>query len=231
MKLQPETQLFSAAVIEISDDVLLKIFRHYSTWMPLHHFDLRLPTYAEGGDRSYLHLLWVYVSNCQYRTYYLRNTYLADSRLFATLPSGDGPQRVSHVPFPWMRTISWIHSSKLIVFAPSASLLKLAPQKAFHDLRAIIGTRILSSSVPKQGRVDVFCWGHRLCTLHSIRIAFPLLPQLLSPSQDLVDINLHEISGVDYYSPEAFANALCGMTQLQTLSLQSLSLPPLSWRC
>jgi hypothetical protein len=73
---------------------------------------------------------------------------------------------------------------------------------------------------------SAFWWGHRLRTLHSTRIAFPSLPQLLSPSQNLVDLQLHEIPGVGYCSPEAFANALCGMTQLQTLSLYFLSLPP-----
>lgn len=51
------------------------------------------------------------------------------------------------------------------------------------------------------------------------------------PSQDLVDNGLREIPGVEYFSPEAFANALCGMTQLRTLSLHPLrrtylSLPP-----
>ena len=73
---------------------------------------------------------------------------------------------------------------------------------------------------------SAFWWGHHLRTLHSTRIAFPSLPQLLSPCQDLVDLQLHEIPGVGYFSPEAFADALCGMTQLQTLSLHFLSLPP-----
>ena len=73
---------------------------------------------------------------------------------------------------------------------------------------------------------SAFYWGHRLRTLHSTRVAFPSLPQLLSASQDLVDISLHEIPGVEYFPPEAIANALCGMTQLQILSLHFLSLPP-----
>ncbi len=49
---------------------------------------------------------------------------------------------------------------------------------------------------------SAFWWGHRLRTLHSTRIAFPSLPQLLLPSQDLVDLQLHEIPGVGYFSPE-----------------------------
>jgi hypothetical protein len=71
-----------------------------------------------------------------------------------------------------------------------------------------------------------FWWGHRLRTLHLTRVAFPSLPQLLLPSQNLVDIQLGEIPDVGYFSPEEFAKALCGMTQLQTLSLHFLSLPP-----
>ncbi|KAH9068205.1 hypothetical protein EDB83DRAFT_2593334 [Lactarius deliciosus] len=52
---------------------------------------------------------------------------------------------------------------------------------------------------------SAFWWGHRL---------------------HLVNLQLHEIPRVGYFSPEAFANALCGMTQLETLSLHFLSLPP-----
>jgi hypothetical protein len=37
----------------LPDDILLKIFYHYSTWMLPHHLGLRLPTYAEGGYRLY----------------------------------------------------------------------------------------------------------------------------------------------------------------------------------
>ena len=57
------------------------------------------------------------------------------------------------------------------------------------------------------------------------RIAFPSLPELLLPSQDLVDLQLHETPGAGYFSPEAFANALSGMTQLRTLSFHLLSFP------
>ena len=73
---------------------------------------------------------------------------------------------------------------------------------------------------------STFRWGPRLRTLHSTRIAFPSVPQLLLPSQDLVDIQLDEIPIAGYFSPEAFANALSGVTQLRNLSLHFLSLPP-----
>ncbi|KAH9164744.1 hypothetical protein EDB89DRAFT_2233787 [Lactarius sanguifluus] len=71
-----------------------------------------------------------------------------------------------------------------------------------------------------------FRWGPRLRSLHSTRVAFPSFLQLLSLSQDIVDLHLHEIPRVGYFSPAAFANALSGMTQLRQLSLHFLSLPP-----
>ena len=71
-----------------------------------------------------------------------------------------------------------------------------------------------------------FRWGSRLHTLHSIRIGFPSFPQLLLPSQDLIDLQLHEVPLSGYFSPESFVNALSAMTQLQSLSLHFVSLPP-----
>ena len=71
-----------------------------------------------------------------------------------------------------------------------------------------------------------FHLGPRLRTLHLIRIALPSFPRLLSLSHLLVDIKLHEIPITGYFSPEAFANALSGTTQVQSLSLHFHSLPP-----
>ncbi|KAH9046388.1 hypothetical protein EDB83DRAFT_1541230 [Lactarius deliciosus] len=69
-------------------------------------------------------------------------------------------------------------------------------------------------------------WGPRLRTLHLTGIAIPTLLQLFSPSRSLVDLQLHEIPNVGYFSPDVFASALSGMTQLETLSLHFLTLPP-----
>jgi len=73
---------------------------------------------------------------------------------------------------------------------------------------------------------STFRWGPRLRTLHSTRVAFSSFPQLLLPSRDLVDLRLHQIPVVGYFSPEEFANALSGMTQLRSLSLDFLYRPP-----
>jgi hypothetical protein len=72
---------------------------------------------------------------------------------------------------------------------------------------------------------STFRWGPRLRTLHSIRIAFPSLPQLLSPCQDLVELQLYEIPTARYCAPEALANSLSGTPQLRSLTLHLLSFP------
>ena len=112
-----------------------------------------------------------------------------------------------------------------INFTVSSTLLKKIStiSKPFSELEDLV---LLSKDNSQLTLPSTFWWGHRLRTLRSTGIAFPSLPQLLFPSQNPVDIQLDEIPSVGYVSPEAFANALCGMTQLETLSLHFLSYPP-----
>ncbi|KAH9172680.1 hypothetical protein EDB89DRAFT_879338 [Lactarius sanguifluus] len=98
-----------------------------------------------------------------------------------------------------------------------------AISEPFSELEELV---LLSQDHMQLSLPNTFRWGPHLRTLNSTRIAFPSLPQLLSPSHDLVDLQLHEIPSAGYFSPEAFANALSGMTHLRTLSLHFLSLPP-----
>ena len=84
---------------------------------------------------------------------------------------------------------------------------------------------LLSQDTMELTLPSTFRWGPHLRALHSTRIAFPSFPQLLLPCQGLVDLQLHEIPSVGYFSPEAFANALSGMTQLRSLSFHLLSFP------
>ena len=75
---------------------------------------------------------------------------------------------------------------------------------------------------------STFRWGPRLRTLHltRFRIPFPALLQHLSPPSSLVDLHLHDIPSDGYFPPDAFANALSELAQLETLSLHFLTLPP-----
>ena len=73
---------------------------------------------------------------------------------------------------------------------------------------------------------SAFWWGPRLRNLHLTRVAIPKLLPLLCFSTGLVDLQLHEISEVDYIYPEVFASALSGMPHLRTLSIHFLSSSP-----
>ena len=84
---------------------------------------------------------------------------------------------------------------------------------------------LLSQDNLRRTLPSTFLWGPRLRTLHSIGIAFPSLPPLLLPCQDLVDIRLHEIPISGYFPPEAFTTALSGTPQLRSLTLHLLSFP------
>ena len=72
---------------------------------------------------------------------------------------------------------------------------------------------------------STFQWGPCLLTLYLTGFPFPTLLQHVSPSTSLMHLWLHEIPSVGYFSPEAFANALSKLTQLETLSLHFLTLP------
>ena len=96
----------------------------------------------------------------------------------------------------------------------------LTIEEPFTELEELV---LLSRDSVQLTIPRTFRWGPRLRRLHSTRFAFPALPQLLSPSRDLVDLQLHEIPSIGYLSPKEFANALSGMSRLQSLSLHFLS--------
>ena len=84
---------------------------------------------------------------------------------------------------------------------------------------------LLSKDDVQQILPSTFLWGPHLRTLHSTRVAFPSLLPLLSPCQDLVELQLQEIPSSGYFSPDEFTNALSGTPQLRSLTLHILSFP------
>ena len=81
---------------------------------------------------------------------------------------------------------------------------------------------LFSRDSPRRNLSKAFGWSTRLRVLHLTRVAFPVLPQLLHSSRELVDLQLHEVVTPWHFSSEALTNALSGMTQLQSLSLHFL---------
>ncbi|KAI9454587.1 hypothetical protein BJY52DRAFT_1213664 [Lactarius psammicola] len=212
------------ATIEIlSDDVLLNIFQHYLDdyapfWFTLAHV-----------CRSWRHIIFSSPLGLRLRIHCTHGTpILKNLDCWPPLPLVVNYGRFPTAPEDEDNIMAALEQSDRIysinLTVTNSLLKKLSTiSEPLSELEELV---LLSQDNLQLTLPGTFWWGHRLRTLHSTRIAFPSLPQLLLPSQDLVDIQLHEIPGVGYFSPEAFANALCGMTQLQTLSLHFLTLPP-----
>jgi hypothetical protein len=220
--------LSQQVIIEmLSDDVVLNIFHHYlhaspQFWHTLTHVCQKwrqIILASPLGLRLRLH--------CTYGTPVLKNLgYWPPFPLVVNYGGCPGlsppaPEDEDNMTAA-LEQSDRVHSIGLTI---STSLLKKLStlSKPFSGLEELF---LVSQANPQLTLPNTFWWGHRLRTLHSTRIAFPSLPRLLLPSQNLVDIQLNEIPRVGYFTPEAFANALCGMTQLQALSLHFLSYPP-----
>ncbi|KAH9018046.1 hypothetical protein EDB84DRAFT_662750 [Lactarius hengduanensis] len=218
------TEPFSQQVtIEIlCDDVLLNIFRHYldaapRTWPTL--------THVCQGWRQIVHTSPL---GLNLRLYFTPGTPVLKAldcwpalRLPIIVNYGRVPNLDPPAPEDDDNIIAALKQSgrvRSINLTVTSSLLnKLsAISEPFLELE---GLALLSGDNTQLTLPSTFRWGPRLRTLHSTGVAFPSFPQLLSQSHDLVDIQLHEISIGAYFSPEAFANALSGMTNLRTLSL------------
>ncbi|KAH9178374.1 hypothetical protein EDB89DRAFT_1170790 [Lactarius sanguifluus] len=213
----------------LPDDVLLRIFQHYLDASPR-----RWPELAHVC-RSWRQIIFASPLGLQLRLYCTYGTPILKN--LASWPSL--PLALDYVGSPMLRPPSPEDEDNIMAaveqsdrvcsinLTVSSSLLKKlsAISEPFSELEELV---LLSQDNVQStlSRASAFWWGHRLRILHSTRIAIPSLPQLLLPSQNLVDLQLHDIPRAGYFSPEAFANALCGMTQLETLSLHFLSLPP-----
>ncbi|KAH9058347.1 hypothetical protein EDB87DRAFT_1685321 [Lactarius vividus] len=211
----------------LSNEIILNIFRHYLNasppfWVTLAHVCRRWRQIVFDSPLS-LHLRLY----CTYGTPVLKAldcwppfplvvNYGGFPRLRAPAPKDEDNVMAALEQSDRVCSISLTVSSSLLKKLSTIS-------EPFSELEELV---LLSQDNVQSTLPGSFWWGHRLRTLHSTGIAFPSLPLLLSPSQDLVDLQLHEIPGVGYFSPEEFVNALCGMTKLQTLSLHFLSLPP-----
>ena len=211
----------------VSDEVLLKIFRYYLDafprfWPRLVHVCRKWRQIVFASQRA-LHLRLF----CTHRTPVLK-TLDCWPALPIVLHYGGAPALDPPTPndedniMAAMKHPDRVSSISLTV--TSSLLEKLsATERLFSELEELV---LLSQGSVRLTLPNAFRWGVCLRTLHLTGAAIPALPELLSPSKGLIDLQIHKIPDVGYFSPEAFVNALSGMTQLRTLSLHFLSFPP-----
>jgi hypothetical protein len=210
----------------LPDDIILDIFRHYlyttaQSWPKLARVCQRWRQIVSSSPLT-LNLR----VHCTYQTPVLKALYFWPALpiivQYGGLPNLDPP-----APADDDNIIAALKQSgrvRSISLTITRSLLKKLSKvtEPFLELEELT-LFLLSSDNTQSTLYKAFRCGPRLRTLHLTRIPFPSFVQLLSPSHDLIDLQLHEITRARYFSPEAFAKALSGMTQLRSLSLHFLS--------
>ena len=210
-----------------SDDILLKIFQQYLDTTPQlwpiltrvcqrwRHIIMRSPL----GLRLRLY--------CSYETPVLKNL---DRWPPLPLVLNYGGYRVLKAPAPEdndniICALKQSDRVKAITLTLTNSLLEKVStiSEPLSELEELV---LLSEDKLQLTLPGTFRWGERLRTLHVTGIDIPTLPRLLSPSMDLVDLQLHEIPKVGCLYPQVFASALSGASRLRSLSLHFLTFPP-----
>ncbi len=206
----------------LPDDVLLSVFRHYLDTSPRHW-----PTLAHVC-KGWRHIVFTFPKSLRLRLLCTQGTPVSKSLdIWPAVPIvvQYGGSHTSDLPtlededniMAALKHSDRVVSIRLTITRP---LLKTFSGQ-FSELEELV---LLPLNNAVLALPTAFQWGSRLRTLHLTGVAIPSLPQLLSRSHGLVDIQLHDIPNVGHLSPEAFANALSGMNQLRSLSVQSISL-------
>ncbi|KAH9029994.1 hypothetical protein EDB84DRAFT_1439217 [Lactarius hengduanensis] len=109
----------------------------------------------------------------------------------------------------------------------AARILYIRVRRLTPVIASSIGLTVTSSLLEKLSAIErPFSELEDLVLLSRDSVPLTQHFSLLAPSTGLVDLQLHEILIVGYFSPEAFTNALAGMTHLRILSLHFLSFLP-----
>ncbi|KAH9163201.1 hypothetical protein EDB89DRAFT_2021952, partial [Lactarius sanguifluus] len=117
-----------------------------------------------------------------------------------------------------------VRSIKLCLTDSLAETLSTQVKEPFLELEGLVLRPVFIT--PRLPPIQ-FQWSSRLRILRLTRISLPSLPLLLSSSPNLVDLQLHDLPTSEFHSPGVFANALSGMTRLESLSLRTVSFPSL----
>ena len=209
---------------ELSDKVLLKIFRYFlytspRHWIRLVHICHKWRRVVFEAQRPLPLRLF-----CTYGTPVLK-TLDCWPALPIVVEYGGSPALGPPTPEDEDNIVAALKRSERvtsITLTVTGSLLtKLSTLEGpFSKLEDLV---LLSRDNVRRYLPSTFLWGPRLRRLHSTSIAFPAILQLLSSSSNLVDLLLHDVLNISHFSLETLAKSLSGMSQLRSLSLH---LPP-----
>jgi hypothetical protein len=131
------------------------------------------------------------------------SSYNLSPNILAALEHRDRVRRVSFHRIPQNRL------AKLMLESfPALERLSLETDPEMNENPPALPSSFLGGSAP------------RLQSLSLSNISLPTLPQLLSSSNDLVDLSLQKIPYGGYISPEAMATCLCALTRLTNLRIR-----------
>ncbi|KAH8996850.1 hypothetical protein EDB92DRAFT_1535458 [Lactarius akahatsu] len=208
---------------KLSDEVLLNIFRYYLDASP--RFWPRLVHIC----RKWRHIVFASQRVLHLRLFCTHGTPILKTLGFwPALPIvveyGGSLELDPPAPEDEVNIMAALKQSDSVVsisLTITSSLLErlFAIEKPFSELENLV---LLSQNNEQLILPDAFQWGPRLRRLHSTRIAFPSLLQLLYSSRNLVDLQLHDVLNPLDFFPKVLTNALSGMAQLRSLSLHFL---------
>ena len=215
--------LLQVAIEDLSDEVLLAIFRYYldaspRLWSRLVHTCRKWRRIVFASEED-LHLPLI----CTHGTPALKSLDFWPKLPIIVQYGGslelDPPTPEDEVNIVTaLNQSDRVHSISLTV--TSSLLEKLtAIKRPFSELEELV---LLSRGRSQVTLPSAFGWGTHLRLLHLSGIVFSALPLLLYSSRNLVDLKLHEVPNPWLFSPEALTDALCGMAQLRSLSLHFL---------
>jgi hypothetical protein len=213
-------------VAKLPDEVLLSVFGFY------------LDTSPRSWDRlvhvckKWRHIIFASPRGLRLRLYCTHGTPVSEAlNLWPALPivMQYGGSPTLHPPSPRdedniVAALKHYDRVRSISLTVTSSLLERLGtiEEPFSELEDLV---LLSQDKNGQMLPGPFRWGSHLRSLHATGTVFRSLPQLLLSSQNLLDIQIHEIPNFGYFSPEVFADALAVMPQLRSLSLHFASLP------
>ena len=217
-----------ATIGEISDKVLLKIFRYFLDVSP-RHWPRLVHTCHKWRDIVFAsHRTLQLRLFCTYGTPVQKTLYCWPPALRIVMEYGGSPGLDPPAPEDENNIMALLLEQSFRVTSISLTITSSLLKKLSAiecPLFEVENLNLLSESPVSVPLIllRIFCLGPRLSCLRLSRIALPAFLPLLHTSRNLEDLQLHDVLAPWPISPAKFTDFLSGMAQLRSLSLHLLS--------